>query len=668
MRTLLLKGLVLSLAMTATLESIGQKSIRTLKPTAPKVGLTKEAMILRAMNEKEAVQSNLASMGGTRVKSVQSSCDTVGMGRSVNPYTLISGSRNNLWANPILNSITMVRRGGPGDQGGSGGVGNNIFYDLSTNGGRNWTIGKGPLYDPSQVPGNPPANARYPQGGILNPAGNTNPNNAYQVTFAATTNGTDWNGMGFAAGRMDAANSNRTQGWLDQNGDAKRYITEAMAILPNGTVYLLDPERGNLPGSAEYTGELVVYKGEVNNQGNFGVVTTKIPQPLANFSSASIAFDPTGQVGYMTLIGHDNSVVNDEVFHPIVLKTTDGGNSWGEPQSININDDPMLQAVRDSLFGNEEDFDNGTFRMQYSTSFDFDITVDRYKNLHILVGVLVAGWEDGTNNASYSVQAGNGQVMWDIIVRETGEVVPVFLGRTQTFRGCFYCGDASAEFTEDNRPQTSRNWDGSKIVFAWFDTDTNLFQPQNPAQPNSAPDLHMAGINLTNVPGRYATDVNVTGPSPFVGSAILGNVSPYAFNLSGDSIFVPLSYAILDELSDVAPIKHIYNTCFRLDPSRFTLPLPFQVENKVDELRTNTSVFFPNPSTGSGTFRILTSTAQVVDVKLMNVLGQEVYSTKLNTVAGAKEFPVDFGSLPKGVYTFNMKGNSINKSGGIVIE
>jgi hypothetical protein len=173
---------------------------------------------------------------------------------------------------------------------------------------------------------------------------------------------------------------------------------------------------------------------------------------------------------------------------------------------------------------------------------------------------------------------------------------------------------------------------------------------------------------MSNVPGRYATARSVTGPTPFVGSAILGNVSPYAFNLSGDSVFVPVTYAILDEFSDVAPIKHIYNACFRFDASTFTLPLPFPLENKVDELSTNTSVFFPNPSTGSGTFRILTSTAQLVEVKMMNVLGQEVFSTKLNTVAGAKEFAVDFGSLPKGVYTFNMKGNSINKSGRIVIE
>lgn len=79
-------------------------------------------------------------------------------------------------------------------------------------------------------------------------------------------------------------------------------------------------------------------------------------------------------------------------------------------------------------------------------------------------------------------------------------------------------------------------------------------------------------------------------------------------------------------------------------------------------------MFFPNPSTGSGTFRILTTSAQLVEVKLNNVLGQEVYATKLNTVAGAKEFAIDFGSLPQGIYTFNLKGTSINSSGRIVIE
>ncbi len=673
MRTLFLKGLVLSLTLAITLNAVGQQSIRRINPSSPKLGLTKEAMILRALNEKESVSKPSGTGSAVRTKRVQSSCDTTSLGYSINPYTLISGARNNLWANPILNTITMTRRGGPGDLGAGGGTGNNIFYDLSTNGGRNWTVGKGPLYNPDLVPGTPPANARYPQGGILNPQGNTNPANAYQVTFTATTNGAGWNGMGIGAARMDANNSNSSQEWLDQLGDAKRYITEAMAILPNGTVYLLDPERGNIAtDDPAYTGDLVIYKGEINNQGNFGVVSTKLPLPLANYANSGIAFDPSGTIGYIVLLGHDNTVVNDEVFHPIVLKTTDGGTTWGEPLSINLNDDPMLQAVRDSLFGDEEDFDNGTFRMQYSTAFDNDITVDRDGSLHILTGVMVAGWEDGTNNAAYSVQPGNGQVMWDIIVRDNGAVVPLFLGRTKTFRGCYYCGDASAEFTEDNRPQTSRSWDGSKIVFAWFDTDTILFPPQDISSPNSNPDLHMAGISLSSTPGtpgRYATDMDITGPTPFVGLNILANVSPFSFNLSGDSIFVPMSYAVLDELSDVSPMKHVYNTCFRFDASRFTLPLPFPTETHANhELKSNATVFFPNPSTGSGTFRILTSTAQLVEIKLNNVLGQEVFATKLNTVSGAKEFAVDFGTLPKGIYTFNLKGSSINSSGRIVID
>ena len=99
------------------------------------------------------------------------------IGASGNAYSVLYQGRTILWADPVLNSVSMTHRmlGGTEVEGNS-----RVAYDLSTDGGATWQ-NNNQIYTPTGPDagtGYPDNAGRYPQGAILNPAGNTDPASA----------------------------------------------------------------------------------------------------------------------------------------------------------------------------------------------------------------------------------------------------------------------------------------------------------------------------------------------------------------------------------------------------------------------------------------------------------------------------------------------------------
>lgn len=82
----------------------------------------------------------------------------------------VDGRTASVWADNRLNTISFTHRQELPTSG-------HLGYDISTDGGTTWETNI-TMYDASAAGASP---ARYPQGGFINPAGNTDPANAIQT-------------------------------------------------------------------------------------------------------------------------------------------------------------------------------------------------------------------------------------------------------------------------------------------------------------------------------------------------------------------------------------------------------------------------------------------------------------------------------------------------------
>ena len=92
---------------------------------------------------------------------------------------------------PALNAVTFIHR-------------KSITYTPTSNGNSGsivgmYTTNNGTTWDSTCIWASGSDLARYPQGGLYNPLGNTNVNNAYLLGMGPVTNGTTWTGNWYAS-------------------------------------------------------------------------------------------------------------------------------------------------------------------------------------------------------------------------------------------------------------------------------------------------------------------------------------------------------------------------------------------------------------------------------------------------------------------------------------
>ncbi|MFO7722716.1 MAG: hypothetical protein R6V49_05775, partial [Bacteroidales bacterium] len=246
-------------------------------------------------------------------------------GTSGNAYGLYAGGKTAIWADPALNTVSFIHRGDVSP--GSG----YMTVDISKDGGATWNGNLGPVYSPDNITH---FNARYPQALIYNPAANTNPDNAYVVSFAATldgSNGGSWGGVGIGTYKIDSSSNVQTS--LTTGGGIYHLIPTALTINSNGFVLGAD---ANIVDAIDYNDTLLLYKGVFNattQEMEFtvakqhfyctdGALLTTLEKEYP--VEVKAAFHPTDpNIGYIAMVAHqDITLVPEEGYYPVVLKTT----------------------------------------------------------------------------------------------------------------------------------------------------------------------------------------------------------------------------------------------------------------------------------------------------------------------------------------------------------
>lgn len=588
---------------------------------------------------------------------------TVNLATGPNAFGSIA-VRTQVWADPSLNAITFIHRNDPAVNGGSSG---DFRFDYSNDGGTTWTIDNGRCYTSSGSNADPSiafSIARYPQGGISNPTGNTIADSAFMSWYGPSrdgsnpdANGGDWGGhvygsynlAGIDTGRQEEVHSDPLNGYFN-------LIPRGYCITKAGTCFNLDYSV-DFTNTGDYTDNLILTKGVWNNTKrdyDYTKSLVYVPVELDNnggklFTDYKLSMADNGMDGYISVIGHDSwAFSQDSVNYLTVYKTTDGGTTWNGPYDVLLhNVDPLLL--------------NAGAGTTYTTGFEHDAVVDVNGNLHMVVAVgpnSGAGFSIGTAAGEwgiFDVYTTNGGTSW----------CAKLIGSPQTFRGTF--GDPApatdSELNEDSRPQVSRTWNGDKLFFSWFDTDTTTFVGLG----NVFPNWFCVGYDVAT--GNTTAVTNFTGNTSADASAMFANVSYYVLDNAG-TYTIPAVYCLLSgTAASGAPLGTASQTNFTyvsgatFADADFTNPttctsllatsvgIPTQTAGSV-----TVSNNYPNPVTGATTFDIFLLTTSNVSLEVTNVLGQVMFTSSYSNMSGGKhKLTIDASKYAAGVYNYTVK-------------
>jgi hypothetical protein len=79
-------------------------------------------------------------------------------------------------------------------------------------------------------------------------------------------------------------------------------------------------------------------------------------------------------------------------------------------------------------------------------------------------------------------------------------------------------------------------------------------------------------------------------------------------------------------------------------------------------------IIAPNPSNGNFTLSYVTEKAQDVNIRLVDVLGRMVYSSKAKVISGYNPIEINVEGLSKGIYSFEFLSETGRTTEKLVIE
>ncbi len=563
----------------------------------------------------------------------------VPLGQAGNAYGFYNNPRTYLWADPNLNSVVFTHRmvGGVEIDGNS-----RVAYDLSTDGGSTWAtnvqiyspLGPGPQY--------PDAAGRYPQGGIINPEGNTDPANAfytYYVVALDNSNGDAWGGHGYGSNPLTEIDpANPTQVNLTTGDGFYRYVPDAFTVTTEGIAWLIEPSMDVSTGNLEYTGELIIARGEmVDGEIVYEEELFEFMEPLEGINDSKIAFGPDGMTGYICVM---TDATSDPVpytsYHPVLLKTTDGGETWSDPIHVQFGGEDGIESVKyywsDEIM--EQLFDPGFNRdeIYYNMGFKVDIIVDGQDNPHI-TGIIAIGTEDGWypgegTMATWHVYSPDGGMTWDA---------------QALYDNIFLSGEPGGLIMY-NRPYAASTYDGHYLFFSWIDTDLDG------AEANTNPNIFVVGYDSED--GVYTDVDNVTELSLYWFSAFYGSASQYVFTqeMTDDyyTFEIPFVFTEYTVPGDPAAEMNFYYI------DNYTMDLAVGIEDN-DFANFAVAQNSPNPAVNNTSVLVTTETPGAINFRISNILGQVVYNETVNNSALAHTFSFDVSNYQSGIYFYTVE-------------
>ena len=441
--------------------------------------------------------------------------NSVQLGSASNMFGVISNANTPVAVDNSINTVAFLHRNSVSQFSLNTG---HLRYDVSFNAGQTWTNNIGVLNPVLTLP------ARYPNALLYSPTNNTLASNAYVGYFCAAL-GSNW---GSIVSGIRQLNGNGNTENYNQPGINNYLVPKSVVKSTQGVYWGLDYGTN---GSNVITNSLYVFKGVWNSNLNdvqWTLNNTIVsPNPFSNSAGLSIGFDPTGQIGYIVL----NEDLNSNGYYlPIIYKTTNSGQNWSGPTTINLN---QFSCLSSNMGGAIVAVDN-----------DNSLVVDVNGAPHI---ICIAGKQSG-----YSIDAS----FWHHVIDLTNlnDVWTVRdLGAIQTSKNAF-TGSISSLVNHGWSPQSARTSDGSKVFFTWTDNINSSL-----GSPNSSSNLYGRGLDVTSGNFTQIKDFSSCGISagkiyfPHLAREVFSNGTTYKiapvygeFSTLANDIDITTNYRFLD--------------------------------------------------------------------------------------------------------------------------
>lgn len=641
------KLLLIATAVCISAGLFAQKSPVKVKSNVPTA-----SMKLYNVDEESLLNSTTIVNNTLPRPSVKGTADItiVNLGGAANAYGLYNGGRTAIWADPNINAVAFFHRMliPPGS--------GYIAHDLSLDGGNTWTVNN-QLFNPTIAPG---ANARYPQGVLVNLVGNTDPNNAYAVNVNPILDGSNgtagsWGGLGAAFTKLDGTGAAQ-QSW-PSTPPFRNNVPDAMTVNPvTGEVFVVEPSLIGGLGN-QYVDTLVITRGNIAGD----AITWEqelLYAPVVSYGTSvadtRIAFAPDGQTGYILTLSDngEDGFATGLAYYPILYKTTDGGNTWSDAITIPLGGPDGLNGVINGLLTDDQIAElfeapvPARDEIAYTTAFTSDFAVDYNGNPVISVVIGVAA------STAYSIVSASGFfASYNIFSLDGGQswLAQKLGANLKTFRGTW------GEISEDNRSQLTTSFDGKYMFFSWLDTD---FEGQ---ADNIQPDIFCVGWDVVN--NLYTDVVNVTFLSDAWLQAYMGTASYYAFP-AADGHIVPFVYQNFNTTDPLQPVQYKYIKDFSFSAADYYI-----VGNSYKETVSKISQNYPNPFNGVTRVDVSLTKQANVSLEVYNLLGQKVYEIPARNLGeGTHSFQINAAGLNAGIYTYSVIANGERTTRKMVIK
>ena len=586
----------------------------------------------------------------------------------------------------------------------------------------------GATWDSTLLWNNNTQNARYPQGGIYNPPGNTSLANAYGVVTGPITTGSGWIGSYLASKQLDIAHGLGYDNVASTAPNAQQFYANTppysalkkfdfprtdFSATDDGVVRTTARINANGNGTTFAT---IGYRGVRILKGSFssGVFSWSsdsiIPPNISNGNgfkniaiNADMAWNETGTVGYVVFIGTDTTrTLSNRGFQPIIYKTTNSGASWTSVTGIDFNSPAMAQEVLKYVPPVQT---NTNFVIpRFSANEGMDIIVDGNDRLHIVSTIEGSpkAHRDSSLNGAYTFTNADGEkysfghtpgsrpYIFDFYETATSWSVAIVDSMSTEGPGTASGDDGlndnpwdvdAASGTKvpcDARIQLSRTPDGKFVVYTWAETDTfitNSFHKWN-SNPNikaRVMDISTAKVN--------SVEINVTNPSTFPGhpavksSAYMHYISPrcdYTFSFTVNNPTATIGGPILRvpmTVSNSSPL--LQGTANRHWYT--SADLYFGTLNDVgvsENVLTNVqnSFIYPNPAASAAYLKIGLNDNAKVNISVYNTVGQVVKTSSANGNVGENTISIDLNGISTGIYMVTVKVGNASTTKKLIVE
>lgn len=663
----------------------GQKITRNYSDAKPENNSIENRSVKFSPNSSKA--SNIQVVTATKFTS------------SMNAFGVLISESKPLQYNPAVNAVTFIHRKSPTYIASSNSNSGSIVGMISVNLGNTW--------DSTCIWTSAVNFAHYPQGGIYNPLGNTNKNNAYILGTGAINSGAGWIGNWYSSKSLNGA-GNATPG-SDQQAhinaapvikqhDMSRYsFTSIDGGFVRSVATIVNDINATTQLAYGIRGAAIV-KGIFSAGAFTWSVDSFVPCVMQRSNGSKYlndkplqAWSDNGQIGYVAMLGvRCGANPCQKSYQPIVYKTTNSGLSWSLLPAGLFNN-PLLTARLEGIKTNS----NGIVPY-FSTNEGWDATVDINGDLHI-AGTIVGAYSShndsldyvysyGTEKYSYKSTNLKWPTIYDFKTKAIGgwEVMIVdsmysegpsgILGEPGYISNPWTDG-SGAKLDYNARIQMSRTPDGKKILYSWSESDSSLLGLRWNAYPN----IMMRGydVSISKVTGTY--DIT-SGVSPVDAVSYFHYMSNKAIGSSSTCIEVPFTCVnAFTGWNGSQPINIYYLKGAQLCPPSFSISNMFfsslgvcsitssELHERKNILQNSFSVY-PNPSSGEVVIQFESGNEKTIDAAIIDYTGKVVKVIKLIAPSGTNTVNLDISGFETGIYLIHLNSGQFSATGKIIKE